>query len=468
MSRSSKLVKNTAIYAIGNFASKLLNVVLLPIYTVYLTPEDFGQIDLYVTGASFILPLLTLQAIDAAYRYMLDEEVEYSYSQIISSTGFLYLSGFALLAVIMSLAYSLLDFQFGLVYFVYLCSTFSCQGLQQIVRGLKKNSVYAFAGFLITLVQGLTNIALIVLLDVGAVSLLMAPIVASVIGIIYIVRHIKLFTYFRRYCVSGTLLCKMVKYSFPLCAHSMCWWFVTSAGTYFLAFSTGGTEQSGVYAMGVKFTQIMSMFNTVFFLAWQESAVSEFLSCDRDRYYSTTYNTIFCFQIGALILLLPLIRIYFAMMPENCFSDCQVFLPIMLFSNVLMASISFFTSVFTAAKETAPVLVSSASAFICAFLMYSVLVPRLGAFGVVIGSSISYVVMLAFRVVRSRRYALIRLKRGNVLKSVSFVVIASCIYYLVPEAGYFAFLVISLLMFVVLNIGLIKNAISLVGDKING
>ena len=40
MSRERDILKNTAIYAIGNFGSKILVYVIVLIYTHYITPNE--------------------------------------------------------------------------------------------------------------------------------------------------------------------------------------------------------------------------------------------------------------------------------------------------------------------------------------------------------------------------------------------------------------------------------------------
>ena len=46
MNRYKKLIKNTALITVGNFASKLLTFFLLPLYTAILTTAEYGVADL--------------------------------------------------------------------------------------------------------------------------------------------------------------------------------------------------------------------------------------------------------------------------------------------------------------------------------------------------------------------------------------------------------------------------------------
>ena len=88
MSRESALLKNTFIYAMGNFSSKLLSVILLPFYTYYLSTSDFGYFDLILTASSMLTPIISFQISDGLYRFLLDAKGEDEKQQVIS-TAFL-------------------------------------------------------------------------------------------------------------------------------------------------------------------------------------------------------------------------------------------------------------------------------------------------------------------------------------------------------------------------------------------
>ncbi|MGR5456911.1 polysaccharide biosynthesis protein, partial [Vibrio alfacsensis] len=60
MSRSKRLFKHTIIYAIGNFGSKALNLILLPFYTAVLTTEEYGTIDIVLVTLILLSPLVSV------------------------------------------------------------------------------------------------------------------------------------------------------------------------------------------------------------------------------------------------------------------------------------------------------------------------------------------------------------------------------------------------------------------------
>ena len=66
-----KIAKNTAIYSIFNILQRALNFFLLPLYTMYLTPEDYGITNVLGSACALLTFLLTfsLQASSSRFHY---------------------------------------------------------------------------------------------------------------------------------------------------------------------------------------------------------------------------------------------------------------------------------------------------------------------------------------------------------------------------------------------------------------
>ena len=76
MKSSSKLAKNTAIYAIGNFGTKILSYVMVLVYSYYITPEELGYYDVVLTTISMIQPLVIFQLNDGVFRFLIESKKE--------------------------------------------------------------------------------------------------------------------------------------------------------------------------------------------------------------------------------------------------------------------------------------------------------------------------------------------------------------------------------------------------------
>ena len=76
LTRRQYLFSNTLIFAIGNFATKLINFFLIPLYTSVLNPIQYGTIDLITTITTIATPILTLNISEAVMRFNLDEKAD--------------------------------------------------------------------------------------------------------------------------------------------------------------------------------------------------------------------------------------------------------------------------------------------------------------------------------------------------------------------------------------------------------
>lgn len=69
-----KLLKNSALLVIGNFASKILVFFLVPFYTTVLSTEEYGAADLITTTVNLLYPVLTVMISTAVLRFCLDDK----------------------------------------------------------------------------------------------------------------------------------------------------------------------------------------------------------------------------------------------------------------------------------------------------------------------------------------------------------------------------------------------------------
>ena len=53
-----RLKRNTLIIAISNISTKAITFILAPLYSYYLTTEEYGTMDLIVTICGLILPII--------------------------------------------------------------------------------------------------------------------------------------------------------------------------------------------------------------------------------------------------------------------------------------------------------------------------------------------------------------------------------------------------------------------------
>ena len=72
MKKYNYLLKNIGLLTLSSFASKILSFLLVPLYTSILTTKQYGIYDMFNTTVMLLLPLITIDIVDAVLRFGLD------------------------------------------------------------------------------------------------------------------------------------------------------------------------------------------------------------------------------------------------------------------------------------------------------------------------------------------------------------------------------------------------------------
>src|SRR5438105_14455101 len=71
-----RLAKHSAIYGLGGIVSRILAVLLLPLYTRYLSPADYGAIETLVALSAVLVTILRAGISSAFFRFYFDSKDE--------------------------------------------------------------------------------------------------------------------------------------------------------------------------------------------------------------------------------------------------------------------------------------------------------------------------------------------------------------------------------------------------------
>ena len=93
-----RLSKHSAIYGIGGLVSRIIAVILLPLYTHYLTPGDYGNIETLLALTTIMGLLLRAGITSAFFRFYFDAEDEAGRLQVLR-TSFWFTMGAATLGL---------------------------------------------------------------------------------------------------------------------------------------------------------------------------------------------------------------------------------------------------------------------------------------------------------------------------------------------------------------------------------
>ena len=110
--KNNKLVKNISLFTFFNVINSAIPFLLLPLLTTYLSPEDYGVVDIFYNISMIATPLIGLSVVQSISRYYF-EEVDLSK---FVTTVFLILASFGSLVLFASIFISLAWQDFFLSY----------------------------------------------------------------------------------------------------------------------------------------------------------------------------------------------------------------------------------------------------------------------------------------------------------------------------------------------------------------
>ena len=157
------LAKNTMIFTISSFGSKILTFLLVPLYTSVLSTADYGTADLITTTSNLLIYVFTLNIADSVLRFAIDKKS--NQEDILAYGCKIFLEGSLLFAVIVSGASAFHLVNWDDSCYIFLVLTFMSTALNQILgnylRAIDNISAVAVAGVLSTAVTIASNIVLL-------------------------------------------------------------------------------------------------------------------------------------------------------------------------------------------------------------------------------------------------------------------------------------------------------------------
>lgn len=456
MSKEETLIKNTIIYAIGNFGSKILSFLLLPFYTYYLSTNDYGYFDLITTTILLLTPIITFDLYNGLYRYLLESKNKHEATNIISNSFFITIRNIIIFNVLYFIYIQFKSFRYE--YLILLQIDFGILlGLwSQIARGLKKNIQYSISGIISTIVILAFNILLITIMNLKVEALIISNILSSVITIAYLEWCLKISRYIKLKFNSKITKKKLMIFSIPLIPNVISWWLMNVSDRYFLTFYKG-VESNGIYAISNKFPSILFMLNSIFYLAWQESAISEYDSNDRNLFYTKMFNLLMSLEFTTVIGLIAFTKFIMKLMIDGKFESAWRFVPFLYIATIFNTFSSFYGTGYLSSKDTIGAFYTSVIGGIVNVIMNFALIPLIGIQGASFSTMIAFLIMWVVRVWQTRKYFKISIDYRRLIL-LSFISILFVILYYVNKMSVdIVMMILSVVIFFIFNKNLFEK-----------
>lgn len=408
MEKENKLVKNIFLYTIGNFGSKILIMLIVPIYTYYIDPEGIGYYDLVTTSVNLLCPILILSIQEGIYRWLLLHRETMANTikngMLISGVGLgIGTIIFIPLAFYLRLDYAVLILIIGIVQCTYTL-------LQEITRGLQNIKLFSLSGIGYSLVFLISNIVFVCILKMGVKGLLWSLLLTMLFTCTILIcfqKDLKKVHLQKDFHYNS----EMVKYSVMLIPNNVSWWLTSYADRYMIRIILG-MASNGIYAIATKFPSMLSMITGIFYSAWQEQAFLYYDKDDRDEYYSKIFNLYSIAILGLTLFLTPFTKLFIIFTMSAEYHSASSYVGFLYLGCAFQAFAAFYGTGYLSAKKTGGAMVTTVVGAIINILINLLFMNRFGLQIAGISTFLSYFVVWLFRIFQTRKLFTIKIRKG--------------------------------------------------------
>ncbi|MFV0981523.1 oligosaccharide flippase family protein [Latilactobacillus sakei] len=454
MNKYNKLLGNSVVFAIGNLGSKIINFLMVPLYTYALNKREYGSVDLITTTLSMLLPIVSLCVYEAVFRFVMDKSED---KEKVFSSSFIV----NLIVIICMLPVTLMIRYENkyIILFILIMQVYQAL-FAQYTRATGKLRVFAFNGILTSLITAILNVILMLMFDLGILGYLVSILIAIIVSNIYLAVRLKLWQDFSIKLVSTSLIKRMLIYSLPLIPNAFSWWLTSTSDRYLLLYFVG-LSANGIFAVANKIPSLLSIVNSIFFQSWQISAVEEYENNEKSEFFSEIFEYYIQIFIIFTTLMIIFIKPFLTIIVSSDFYSAWEVVPALLIASMYSSFSGFIGTSYLAAKKTTGIFLTTFVGSVINIAIAFILIPKFGLNGAGISSAISFFVIWVYRMVDTKKFIDIRINWVKFILNHIIIGIALLILYFIQSRGLLIVLnSICILSLIIVNLGFLKLIIS--------
>lgn len=427
--------KHSFVYAIGTIVSRAVGFLMIPIYTHYLTPKDYGIIEL-LDLTIHLLSLILINAVGmAVFKFYFDYESNKEKNEVMSTALIFNMVTSGLLAFLMTFfAEKLCLVILGNTEYTLFFKIISITLIMEVSLNVpllylraKERSIF-FTGFSIfrLLIGLILNIYFVAILKMAVKGVLLTALISGLIaaGIL-----IPLTLKEVGWRFSFTKLKKILPYGLPVIPASLCTTAIGFSDRFFLRYFSG-LQELGLYSLGYKFGSVIHILITVpFNIGWiafifptqkKENAAEIFSKI-------LTYLMLLLIFVGLCISVL--IKDILKIIATPSFFDAYKIVPLIVLGYILMGSNYVFqTGIYLESKTKWLPIINGIGAVLNISLNW-ILVPRYGKVGAALTFFITHLLIGVITYLFSNKYYPIPYEFNRIYK----IIVVGILIYLLSE-----------------------------------
>jgi O-antigen/teichoic acid export membrane protein len=406
--KSKSLLQGVGVYAIGTFGTKILSFFIVPLYTYYIAKSDMGVYDILISTINLLTPLVTLQISDAAYKWVIRDDIKDKGKYIRTTVQVLLINcsiALAFIFLVNSFVYSIpYCTYFGILLFL----SRALQTFQKLLRALKKQMLFAISGLCYTIVFLSLNLIQLCVFHKGIECLFQGAIIAYIVAILLILclEPQLRFNIFKK--IDTGLVKEMYKFSVPLVPNYLNWWVINSSDRYIVLFALG-SDFNGLLAIAHKFPSMLQAVLGLFTNSWQDLSVA-----DTDKsigeYYTSVFRKYYRLALTGLFFIVPLTKIIIVLIMSAAYKESCDYVAFYYLGTVFQSFASFYGVGYLRSGKTKKAFTTSVFGAIVNAAVNIGLISFIGMQAAAISTFVGFMVMWLIRERDNRNELMIKIK----------------------------------------------------------
>ena len=400
------LTRHFIAYGVGIYLTKLVGFFMIPIYTTYLTPADYGVLELLDLTMYVVGMVVGLGISNSIIRFYSDCDNETDKTKVIS-TAFYSIVAMAVVAngllVVLSGPVSRLVFHSGestqspaeLAFFVKIVAVsgifdmLSAAGISYL-QAEKKSSIYTTVSLGRFIISVSLNIFFVVGLKLGVLGVLYTQIISNLMFLIVITALARRKI---RFDFSGDIARQMIRYGAPLIISTLSMFIIHFSDRFFLERFVG-LSVLGVYSLSYKFALILpALFYGPFELIWNAQMFDLYKKGEEGRKTINYYNKYML--VFSLMFIVPYslcVKNLIFIMADPKFHEAYRVVPVLLLAFMFIGLASISSAGIYFVKKTIYRGMANVYGAIVALAGYFFLIKWMGYWGAVITTLLAFLV----------------------------------------------------------------------------
>lgn len=388
--------RHAAVYGIGTLLGRVASFLMLPVYTRYLTPEDYGVMTLIDMTLDVMAILAGTQLVLGVFRFYHKEDKEEERRKVVS-TAFISLGvSYVVVSSIGIVSAKWLSlFVFGSydnTGLIRLASaTLFTQSLAIVPLALARvrdqSSLYVISNLIRLVLTIALNILFVVFLEMGVAGMFLSGLLASsLVGgwlSVWLVRQVGVGLAVRHFR-------DLARYGIPMAGVQIATFTATFADRAFLQ-ATGDTAGVGLYNMAYQFGFILSAIGFgPFAQVWGPKRFQVAKLPDRDKRFSEAFLFINMWVLWLAVAISLFIDDFFHVMTTDEFFQGARYVHLILIAFIFQIWATLQDVGILVRERTQLLTLATGIAAVVGLAAFAVLIPRFGPMGAAAGTILSF------------------------------------------------------------------------------